>query len=33
MDGSVRSYTSEIDLYTWQSLSTRAGNEIISQNY
>jgi prepilin-type N-terminal cleavage/methylation domain-containing protein len=33
MDGSVRSFADEIELITWQALSTRAGNEVISQNY
>jgi type II secretory pathway pseudopilin PulG len=33
MDGSVRTFTDEIELATWQALSTRDGGEIISQNY
>lgn len=30
LDGSVRTYSSSIDLMTWRSLSTRAGGEIIN---
>lgn len=30
MDGSVRSVTDEIDLVTWRALSTRAGEDIVS---
>ncbi len=33
MDGSVRSIASEIDLTTWQALSTRAGAEITVTDY
>ena len=33
MDGSVRSIADDIELSTWQALSTRDGNEIPSQNY
>jgi hypothetical protein len=30
MDGSVRPMTDDVDLATWQSLSTRAGNEVVA---
>ena len=33
MDGSVRSIADDIRLSTWQALSTRAGNEVPSQDY
>jgi hypothetical protein len=33
MDGSVRSFADDIELQTWQALSTRDGGEMISQNY
>ena len=31
LDGSVRTYSSTIDLSTWRALSTRAGSEIIKE--
>ncbi len=33
MDGSVRSFTSDIDATTWQALGSRAGGESVTGNY